>query len=200
MTWVDSHGADSQHRRYYLLEWVVGVTTYRWTDCDIPIVTSGSTGAPAATWSPKPFALSGISTRQAEAIASATIEFGSSDGIVSAIVLGASVGGTPIRIWQAWLDPAAGNVISQQEQLVLSGQLDRWELTPATVSISTAPLIPLAGVRIPRRVYATTCSFQFKGPACGYAGAETECDRSIGRCTTLGNHARFGGFTGLQAR
>lgn len=200
MAWVDSHAGDSQHRRYYLLEWLIGAATYRWTDCDLPIVTTGSTGAPAATWQPMPFSASGLSTRGAEAVASATIQFGSADGVVSSIVLGSSAGGTPIKVWQAWLDPTAANVISQQEQLVLAGQVDTWELDPAVVSLKTAPLVPLAGLRIPRRIYSTTCSFQFKGPACGYAGAEVECDRSYNRCQALGNFARFGGFTGLQAR
>lgn len=38
----------------------------------------------------------------------------------------------------------------------------------------------------------------FKGPYCGYAGAEAQCNRTFARCKELGNVARFGGFPGID--
>lgn len=40
----------------------------------------------------------------------------------------------------------------------------------------------------------------FKGARCGYAGAETTCNRTLARCRELGNSARFGGFPGVGRR
>lgn len=39
---------------------------------------------------------------------------------------------------------------------------------------------------------------EFKGELCGYAGAETACNRSFARCVELGNISRFGGFPGVE--
>lgn len=47
---------------------------------------------------------------------------------------------------------------------------------------------------------ATSCRFKFKGAHCGYAGAETTCDRTLDRCRELSNSAHFGGFPGLDGR
>ena len=41
------------------------------------------------------------------------------------------------------------------------------------------------------------CNFAFKGLHCGYAGAETQCDRTLTRCRALSNSTRFGGFVGV---
>ena len=38
---------------------------------------------------------------------------------------------------------------------------------------------------------------EFKGVLCGYAGVETQCDRTLSRCKELGNVSRFGGFPGI---
>ena len=41
------------------------------------------------------------------------------------------------------------------------------------------------------------CRWKFKSTECGYAGAETTCDKSLTRCRVLANRARFGGFPGV---
>ncbi len=50
------------------------------------------------------------------------------------------------------------------------------------------------------RYYADSCRYvgEFKGPRCGYAGAETACSGLRSRCRELSNEARFGGFPGLR--
>ena len=45
---------------------------------------------------------------------------------------------------------------------------------------------------------ATRCRWRFKSAECGYAGAETSCDKRYSTCdTTMSNIARFGGFPTL---
>ena len=56
---------------------------------------------------------------------------------------------------------------------------------------------------MPKRVYsASGCPFAvpalFKGPECGYAGADTTCTGTLEACHTKGNDARWGGDLGLD--
>lgn len=201
MTWITSHAADASHRRILLLEWTVGGSTYRWASWDIPVVTSGSTGASAARWTPLGFSVSGISTRQGDLAAEATIDLQNSDGIISAVILAAGgCAGTVLNIWEAWLDPAGNTTVSQQETLLLAGVVDEPTITADTVTLTTAPIAALEQIPIPRRTYSTNCTFVFKSSACGYVGAGTTCDRTYSACTAFANEARFGGFFRLDER
>ena len=48
------------------------------------------------------------------------------------------------------------------------------------------------------RLLKNRCRYkQFKGWRCGYAGAETTCDRTLSRCRELGNSERFGNTPGI---
>lgn len=53
--------------------------------------------------------------------------------------------------------------------------------------------------RSPRQRYLTNhCRYkEFKGTLCGYAGAEGNCNRTMGRCEELNNLTRFGGQPGI---
>lgn len=56
----------------------------------------------------------------------------------------------------------------------------------------------LMNLRIPRHRYLKNhCRFVFKSSRCGYAGAETECNRTLARCRELSNETRYGGFPGV---
>lgn len=201
MTWVSSHAADASHRRVLLLEWTVGGSTYRWAAWDVPVVTSGSTGAAAARWTPFGFAVSGISSRQGELAGEATIEIQNADGVVSAIILAAGgCAGTAIAAWEAWLDPAGETMVSQQEQLILSGLVNAPTITPESVEVTTSPPAALEQIPIPRRLYSTNGTAVFKSSLCGYVGAGTSCDRTYSACTAFSNQARFCGFYRLDPR
>ncbi len=47
------------------------------------------------------------------------------------------------------------------------------------------------------KVIKNYCSYKFKGLHCGYAGVETECNRTLTRCRELNNSERYGGFPGV---
>jgi len=52
--------------------------------------------------------------------------------------------------------------------------------------------------RIPMaRARKNFCRWKFKSTECGYAGAETTCDKSLTRCRVLANSTRFGAFPGV---
>jgi lambda family phage minor tail protein L len=48
------------------------------------------------------------------------------------------------------------------------------------------------------RILKNFCRYKFKGVdgRCGYAGTETECNKTLARCRALANSVRFGGFPG----
>jgi len=52
--------------------------------------------------------------------------------------------------------------------------------------------------RFPRHTYdRQTCMWDFKSTECGYAGAETACNRTLTRCEALANQDRFLSFPGI---
>ena len=55
-------------------------------------------------------------------------------------------------------------------------------------------------MRFPRnRVISGFCRYIFKSARCGYAGSETNCDRSLSTCRDImSNSARFGGAPGVS--
>ncbi len=48
-----------------------------------------------------------------------------------------------------------------------------------------------------KRMFSKVCNFIFKSSQCGYAGAETWCDKTLTRCEELNNQDNFGGFPDL---
>jgi lambda family phage minor tail protein L len=62
--------------------------------------------------------------------------------------------------------------------------------------------IDIVDKQLPGALYLRThCTHKiFKGSECGYAGAETSCNRSMQRCKELNNFERFGGFPSIPIR
>jgi phage-related protein len=55
--------------------------------------------------------------------------------------------------------------------------------------------------KLPARKYARNyCQWKFKSTECGYAGGETECNKSLTRCKVLDNQLRFGGFPSIPSK
>lgn len=47
------------------------------------------------------------------------------------------------------------------------------------------------------RMFPNSCRFKFKSTLCGYAGAETSCNKTLSRCRQLLNSKRYGGFPSI---
>jgi len=78
--------------------------------------------------------------------------------------------------------------------------LERIIVTRDGVTLTLGNLSPVAQAMFPsRRIYRQTCSLQFGGDLCGYAGADETCDftlRGPNGCVSKGNQSRFGGVPG----
>jgi len=199
MTYSIANNANDQVVKTFLLVQIDFEETVYWTDCDIPIVTTGGEGdAPAARWEPTGIKVSGITTRQSDSNL-ASIEIQNADNFMSAIMFSTSSPvGARARVYEAWFDPTKTSAIPDDTKLLLDGLCGGPELSRSgdTATATLRALRGLLGSRvIPRRKVVDLCMFDFKGSVgCQYAGAATECDRTKATCTSLGNQARFGGF------
>ena len=77
-----------------------------------------------------------------------------------------------------------------------------FELSQPTTTSENATFILTAdspfNITAPKRRFIKQfCYWKFKGNECGYAGAETMCDKTLTRCKQLNNSPRFGGFAGV---
>ena len=82
------------------------------------------------------------------------------------------------------------------DSLVLfNGVMDRpSDIDEETASITAVQLLGSLDHEVPSRRFTTFCPWRFKSYECGYAGGESECNKSWARCSELGNTNRFGGF------
>jgi hypothetical protein len=79
--------------------------------------------------------------------------------------------------------------------VLFNGRMDRASrIDEPRAVVDAYELIGSIENEVPGRTFETSCQFPFKGFECGYAGVETDCNRSIRRCVQLGNQAKFGGF------
>ena len=79
--------------------------------------------------------------------------------------------------------------------------IDSISATEEAVSFALTSKFDLLDVTIPNRKYSRNyCSWKFKSTECGYAGAETLCNKTFQRCQALNNRLRFGGFPSIPSR
>lgn len=123
--------------------------------------------------------------------------------------------GNPSRVMEAYMEAGNGGVGAEVAlRVVHSAHLD---LSDAELELDficvdaradsqwayfTLGANVLADKRWPRnRIFKGFCRYKtFKGTQCGYAGAETVCDRTLTRCRELSNSERFGGAPGVGRR
>lgn len=192
MTWIDSHAGDAEQHHVALFDWLLGGTNYRRAAHDVPVVTAGTNGAPAASWTGLPFE---FDVQQD----SATLSIPNGYHVIGSGVTSAE--GSTIVLYEAWLDPAGLTHASQQERIAFSGRVNAWQIDDQILILHLVPADLLATIRLPRRPVTPLCGYvEFKGTSCGYAGATTSCDRTLGTCQSLFNSARFGGWFRLDAR
>ncbi len=204
-TYITAHASYSSIVSFYLVKIDFSGGSVYWTTADIPIVALGQ------RWTPKTIRVGGITSRQGEIAGEATIDLGDADQSVSAYVLGAtSPVGTPVHIYDAWLDNGATSTIAQGTKLIYEGRIgkptaDRRD-NVMTGRFMLAPYADFRSKKVPRRWMGPKCPFQFMGTLCGSNGSDTTCDRTFTSCSQPtkksgspvgGNRERFGGFLGI---
>jgi hypothetical protein len=78
---------------------------------------------------------------------------------------------------------------------LFSGKINNIQMTAATFSFDVERKIGGYSTVSPNATYDCSCQVKkFKDSRCGYAGAETWCDKTLTRCKVLNNQTRFYGF------
>lgn len=170
---IAANAADSRIQTFLLVKLDFASGTVYWTNCDQPIVTGSPARtdcAPAATWTPRPLRLSGVTSTQGQQ-SGAMLELGNADLVLSAILFGATnPAGTPVHVWEAWFDPTTTTAIPDDSTQLLEARIDQMRVK-TTATIDTATIVLAAPVDFatrvfPRRRFTQKCSFIFKSAAC----------------------------------
>lgn len=193
--YIEAHRTDAVRATFWLVE-IRFPVVQRLTDCDQPIVYGGNTFAPA------PLAVEGVSTDAAgPASASGGLSIGSGDDYWPTLLAALAEGERhpEVAIYEAWLDVATLSPTPAAVRLVRTFRVEGAEWSPLEARLTLGPSADATLGRLPFRDYGGgTCTYRsFKGSQCAYSGAAIACDRTYATCTTLGNQARFGGFTNL---
>jgi phage-related protein len=119
-----------------------------------------------------------------------TLGVSNEDLLLSRLCAAADPRGARVTVRRVFLDaPAAGSQVLAAA-LVVRG----WRLTGQVCELTAEGLSALLRRRVPARLFARNCGWEFRGSECRYAGAETACDYTRERCRQLENLNNYGGF------
>lgn len=197
--YITAHAAD-ELQRFALLVKIDFPTPVYWTNHSLPIYTGAGLSVGAHVWSVRGFRLPGVTSRHGEISGQATLTVGNADNVVSALVYAGGIVGVGVHVYRAQLVAGGGTMVAQDVKCIFEGTID----TPTVASGNgSAPEVafllagfsdPLART-FPTRRIEVKCDVRRLGDArCQYSGVETDCDRTLARCTALGNDVNYGGF------
>lgn len=79
--------------------------------------------------------------------------------------------------------------------------IDSYVADENNVEFALSSKFDILDLQLPARKYwRNYCNWKFKSLECGYAGAETTCDKTLQRCRQLVNQVRFGGFPSIPSQ
>jgi len=209
---------------FFCLDFTDGATTYKYTTLDVPINFSGNPywfdtsddqwfdksddqwfDTPNTIWNlstltgtyqSRNFEFEGINYTLSNVMDDCTLRIDNLDSVLTPIFVGETIEGKTASVYLGLLDTddkVLGTV------LMFTGEVDSFELNESEVRLVIGSIFTRWGHQAVN-VHPSSCRWKvFKGTECAYGGAETSCDRTYVRCTTLGNIANFGGFRWLPS-
>ena len=101
-----------------------------------------------------------------------------------------------VRIKRVWL----GQLADANAYIEDIFQINGISSNDSDVTLTLTSKLDLLEVNLPLRMYTRNyCQWRFKSTECGYAGAESTCNKTKQRCKELDNFSRFGGFPSVPA-
>jgi hypothetical protein len=101
--------------------------------------------------------------------------------------------GLPFKAERAYMEPPGGSVTDLVLTRFAGTIVQALPSSSEVTFVASSALGSIKSRRIGRLIEAT-CPWTFKDAACGYTGAQTDCDKSVARCVALQNITNFGGF------
>ncbi len=167
-----------------------GPAYYRYTDLDEDVFYNGD------QYYSRGLDFAGIELSITPQVDNVSFAIDNVDSAISAIVLNNDTRGKTCTIRRAAID---SNIQVISTATIFIGTLDRVEVDNQRGRFDVVNSAIKWQTKVPRRTHTATCPWTFKGSECAYAGAETWCDQSWDRCTTLVNTPQFGGFRFLPS-
>jgi hypothetical protein len=218
---------ENEFRPFHCLQIVIDGVSYRYTDCDIPIVMPGDLLATieditlVVDQGSQSQALTNQSSSIVPRYEPMTMKFSaiafSTNKIVDKMkvemplinnpdLLVAFVGGTPQGsrfILRGVLIDNDYSIVGNDYVQMFEGEIDDWNTDEEKLSIYAVNALTQWDKKT-IRIHSSSCSWKvFKGEdkhsPCFYDGNETWCDRTYARCQALGNTGNFGGFRWLPS-
>jgi len=184
--------AKQELRPFYLLDMYIDSTHYRYTDCDVPIVFDSN------TYTPLGFSIGGVNYSSQNIVDSVDITIDNLDSVMTSIFIGGTPQGSTVTLALILLDSSYA-IVGSASATVFEGTIDTWDLDEERCSITLTSLFSQWAQKTLSK-HSPSCRWkEFKGTECGYAGAQTWCDRTYARCQALGNTDNFGGFRWLPS-
>jgi hypothetical protein len=177
--------AAEELRPFLLLSFTVGATTYRYTDCDVPIVEGGD------TYEPRGFEFGEINYSSGRVVDSVDLQVDDTDRILLPDFVGGTPQGGAAILRLVVLD--ADYAIIGTAAILFQGEIDDWSYDEPTLKVSLTGIFARWRQRTTSRQPASCRWKKFKGTECAYSGSATWCDRTYVRCEAIGNTANFGG-------
>lgn len=78
--------------------------------------------------------------------------------------------------------------------LLFDGKINKIQLTARSLVFTVERILNNYSSLSPNMIFDVNCQWRFKDTRCGYAGAETKCDKTLTRCKALSNVTNFGGY------
>lgn len=180
-------------RLFWFLDLEFDSSTYRYSDCDVPLYNSGN------KYEPNGFEISNLRINADLSVDRARIDIQNVDLIQSGIILNETIANRTVKIYFGSLD--SSNKIIALETM-FEGRITSWGgMTTKNCPITVGNYFTFWHKKSLRLAQAT-CPWAFKSsadPECGYSGSATACNKTWTRCTQLANTLNFGGFRFLPA-
>jgi hypothetical protein len=188
---IVSQLAAEELKPFILLSWTIDGTTYRYTDCDVPVHLTN-------TYNPLGFKFSNVKYSLSNIVDKVDIEIDNLDSAQTAIFVDGTPQGSEVVLSGVFLDSNL-NIVNTSAVTLFEGEIDSWNLTESSLRVTVTSIFYNWNQRTLSK-HSPSCRWkQFKSTECDYAGASTWCDRTYAKCLTLANSTNYGGFRWLSS-
>ena len=196
-TLIQAQFESEELRPFYLLEMTIGGTTYRYTDCDIPIHDSN-------TYNPRGFKLQPVKYSMGTVVDKLTFTIDNLDSAFTGLFVGSTPQGSAVVLKIVVLD-SSYDIINSAVTL-FEGELDAWDLAENQVKVTVTSLFHQWSQTTLSK-HSPSCRWKvFNSSTLGSSGVDCAstvgggwCDRTYARCLILANSTNFGGYRWLPS-
>jgi len=180
---------------FFCLDFTDGDNDYKYTTLDVPI-TLAVEGGPDGDYVSRGFEFESINYTLSNVMDDCTLRIDNLDSVLTSVFVDGTIEETTATVYLGLLD--TDNTVLGTVSM-FTGEVDSFDLDETEVRLVIGSIFTRWGNQAYNK-HSASCRWKvFKGDECGYAGAQTWCDRSYVRCVALANTANFGGFRFLPS-